>query len=113
MTGRRSSSAVNIGGGSGDASGVSRAWVEENYISKNFFNQLFTIHGTRTYTDEDTQEEVTEDVVITPNTIADGEEYKLSNVEVSIGLWTQQFLSSPRTESRRRWRRRVLYPRGS
>jgi len=94
MTGRRSSSAVNIGSGGGDASGVSRAWVEENYLSKNFFNQLFTIHGTRTYTDEDTQEQVTEEVVITPNSIADGEEYKLSNIEVSIGLWTQQFLSA-------------------
>lgn len=92
MTGRRSSTTSVVGGG-GD-SGVSQAWVEENYISKNFFNQLFTVHGTRTYIDEDTQEEVTEEVVITPNTIPDGEEYKLSNVEVSIGLWTQQFLSA-------------------
>ena len=93
MTGRRSSTTSVVGGGSG-GSGVTPAWVEENYISKNFFNQLFTIHGTRTYTDEDTQEEVTEEVVITPNTIADGEEYKLSNVEVSVGLWTHQFLSA-------------------
>ena len=93
MTGRRSSTTSVVGGGSG-GSGVTPAWVEENYISKNFFNQLFTIHGTRTYTDEDTQEEVTEEVTITPNTIADGEEYKLSNVEVSIGLWTHQFLSA-------------------
>ena len=93
MTGRRSSSTSSVAGGGGD-SGVSMAWVEENYISKAFFNQLFTIHGTRTYIDEDTQEEVTEEVVITPNAIADGEEYKLSNVEVSVGLWTQQFLSA-------------------
>ena len=93
MTGRRSSTTSTVSGG-GDGSGVSMAWVEENYISKDFFNQLFTIHGTRTYIDEDTQEEVTEEVVITPNAIADGEEYKLSNVEVSVGLWTQQFLSA-------------------
>lgn len=93
MTGRRSSTTSVVGGG-GDGSGVSMAWVEENYISKDFFSQLFTIHGTRTYIDEDTQEEVTEEVVITPNSIADGEEYKLSNVEVSVGLWTQQFLSA-------------------
>lgn len=93
MTGRRSSTTSNVSGGGGD-SGVSQAWVEENYISKDFFSQLFTIHGTRTYIDEDTQEEVTEEVVITPNAIADGEEYKLSNVEVSVGLWTQQFLSA-------------------
>lgn len=93
MTGRRSSSTSSVAGGGGD-SGVSMAWVEENYISKAFFNQLFTVHGTRTYIDEDTQEEVTEEVVITPNAIVDGEEYKLSNVEVSVGLWTQQFLSA-------------------
>ena len=93
MTGRRSSATSVVSGG-GDGSDVSMAWVEENYISKNFFNQLFTIHGTRTYIDEETEEEVTEDVVITPNSIVDGEEYKLSNVEVSIGLWTQQFLSA-------------------
>ena len=94
MTGRRSSTSVGITGGGGDAGGVSRAWVQENYVSKNFFNQLFTIHGTRTYIDEETEEEVTEDVVITPNTIADGEEYQLSNVEVIVGLWTQKFLSA-------------------
>lgn len=93
MTGRRSSTSSNVSGGGGD-SGVSQAWVEENYISKDFFSQLFTIHGTRTYIDEDTEEEVTEEVVITPNAIVDGEEYKLSNVEVSVGLWTQQFLSA-------------------
>ena len=40
-----------------------------------------------------TQEEVTEDVIISPNQIAEGE-YSLSNVEVSVGLWTQQFLSA-------------------
>ena len=93
MTGRRSSTTSVVGGGSG-GSGVTPEWVEGNYISKNFFNQLFTIHGTRTYIDEETEQEVTEEVTITPNTIADGEEYKLSNVEVSIGLWTQQFLSA-------------------
>ena len=93
MTGRRSSTTSVVGGGSG-GSGVTPEWVEGNYISKNFFNQLFTIHGTRTYIDEETEQEVTEEVTITPNTIADGEEYKLSNVEVSIGLWTHQFLSA-------------------
>jgi hypothetical protein len=36
---------------------------------------------------------VTEDVIISPNQIAEGE-YSLSNVEVSVGLWTQQFLSA-------------------
>lgn len=92
MVGRsRGSQTVNTANLDG---GVSASWVDANYISKDFFVQLFTIHGTRTYTDEESGEEVTEDVVITPNVIPDGEEYKLSNVEVSIGLWTQQFLSA-------------------
>ena len=94
MTGRRSSTTSVVGGVGSGGSGVTPEWVEGNYISKNFFNQLFTIHGTRTYIDEETEQEVTEEVTITPNTIADGEEYKLSNVEVSIGLWTHQFLSA-------------------
>lgn len=84
-----SSSSGSSGGG-----GVSMGWVEGNFVSKDFFNQLFTIHGTRTYVDPDTEEEVTEDVIITPNMIADGDEYNLSNVEVSVGLWTKQFLSA-------------------
>ena len=33
------------GGGGIGGGGVSSQWVEENYISKEFFNSLFTIHG--------------------------------------------------------------------
>lgn len=84
MTGRRSSSAVNIGGGSGDASGVSRAWVEENYISKAFFETLFTIHGTKE------EDGVTTDVVITPNDT----ETTLKNIQAMVGLWTNSYLSA-------------------
>lgn len=83
---------VSVSGG-GD-SGVSMSWVDGNFVSKEFFNQLFTVHGTRTYIDEETEEEVTEEVVITPNQIIDGQEYKLSDVQVSVGLWTKQFLSA-------------------
>lgn len=80
-------------GGEGGGGGISLAQVDAAYVSKDFFNQLFTVHGKRTYTDPDTQEEVTEDVIITPNQIAEGE-YSLSNVEVSVGLWTNSFLSA-------------------
>ena len=80
-------------GGEGGGGGISLAQVDAAYVSKDFFNQLFTVHGKRAYTDPDTQEEVTEDVVITPNQIAEGE-YSLSNVEVSVGLWTNSFLSA-------------------
>ena len=33
---------VSTGGGGG---GVSQAWVDENYVSKEFFARLFTIHS--------------------------------------------------------------------
>ena len=84
---------VGSGGSSGGGGGISIAQVDAAYVSKAFFDQLFTVHGKRTYTDPETQEEVTEDVIISPNQIAEGE-YSLSNVEVSVGLWTQQFLSA-------------------
>ena len=83
MTGRRSSTTSNVSGGGGD-SGVSQAWVEENYISKEFFNQLFTIHGTKT------EDGVTSDVVITPNDT----QTALSNIQAMVGLWTNSYLSA-------------------
>ena len=92
MNGRGAGS-VGSGGSSEGGGGISIAQVDAAYVSKDFFNQLFTVHGKRTYTDPDTQEEVTEDVIISPNQIAEGE-YSLSNVEVSVGLWTNSFLSA-------------------
>lgn len=86
-------SGVGSGGSSEGGGGISIAQVDAAYVSKAFFDQLFTVHGKRTYTDPETQEEVTEDVIISPNQIAEGE-YSLSNVEVSVGLWTNSFLSA-------------------
>ena len=93
MVGRGSGSGGSGGSSGGDGGGISIAQVDAAYVSKAFFDQLFTVHGKRTYTDPETQEEVTEDVVISPNQIAEGE-YSLSNVEVSVGLWTNSFLSA-------------------
>ena len=94
MVGRGAGSVgIGSGGSSEGGGGISLAQVDAAYVSKDFFNQLFTVHGKRTYTDPDTQEEVTEDVVISPKQIAEGE-YSLSNVEVSVGLWTNSFLSA-------------------
>ena len=92
MVGRGAGSGGS-GGSSGGGGGISIAQVDAAYVSKAFFDQLFTVHGKRTYTDPETQEEVTEDVIISPNQIAEGE-YSLSNVEVSVGLWTNSFLSA-------------------
>lgn len=90
---RRTGSAGSSVGSGGGGGGITLAQVDAAYVSKAFFNQLFTIHGKRTYTDPETEEEVTEDVIISPNQIAEGE-YSLSNVEVSVGLWTNSFLSA-------------------
>ena len=83
--------AVSVGGG-GDG-GLTPAWVEGNYISKSFFSQLFTIHGTKTVTDPQTGTTTEEEVEITPNQLID-DEYDVTDVEVKFGLWTQQFLSA-------------------
>jgi hypothetical protein len=82
---------VNIGGrrtgsGGGGGGGVSATWVEENYISKAFFNTLFTIHG---HDADDTAVPPT-DVIIEPNdteTVPD-------SIEAMVGLWTEKYLSA-------------------
>lgn len=82
---------VNIGGrrtgsGGGGGGGVSATWVEENYISKAFFNTLFIIHG---HDADDTAVPPT-DVIIEPNdteTVPD-------SIEAMVGLWTEKYLSA-------------------
>ena len=82
---------VNIGGrrtgsGGGGGGGVSATWVEENYISKAFFNTLFTVHG---HDADDTAVPPT-DVIIEPNdteTVPD-------SIEAMVGLWTEKYLSA-------------------
>ena len=82
---------VNIGGrrtgsGGGGGGGVSATWVEENYISKEFFNTLFTIHG---HDADDTGVPPT-DVIIEPNDT----ETVLDSIEAMVGLWTEKYLSA-------------------
>lgn len=82
---------VNIGGrrtgsGGGGGGGVSATWVEENYISKEFFNTLFTIHG---HDADDTNVPPT-DVIIEPNDT----ETVLDSIEAMVGLWTEKYLSA-------------------
>ena len=80
--------ALNVGGrrtagsgGGGGGGGVSATWVDENYISKAFFNQLFTIHGTDENDDE---------VVIEPNDV----ETTVASIQALVGLWTEEYLSA-------------------
>ena len=84
-----------FGSGSGAGSGVSQSdlegfatqpWVEQNYISKAFFNTLFTVHG---HDADDTAVPPT-DVVIEPNDT----ETVLDSIEAMVGLWTEKYLSA-------------------
>lgn len=75
-------------GGSGGGAGSSQmaamlqgyatqSWVDENYVSIEFFNRLFRMHG-----DNDT--------VIVPNDL----DTTIQNIEARFGLWTESFLSA-------------------
>ena len=102
---RRSSS----GGGGGG--GVSSTWVEDNFISKDFFNELLVIKGTKTTTVGSGQP-VVEDYTFEPNEVPGTTQTTeggvtttvvtaITNIEVGdssqnkgIGLWTSKFLSA-------------------
>lgn len=104
------------GGGSFDPSAAgmaSQSWVEENYVSKQYFGRLFTANGTqKVYTSTDGGatwgDPVTTAVTIAPNEITPSEETvdgetsgtkiktvrELSNIQALVGLWTQQYMSA-------------------
>ena len=61
-------------GGGGNAGGslagyATQSWAEGQFVSKDFFNRLFKIHGEVTETDEDTGEETTTEVTVLPNDV--------------------------------------------
>lgn len=64
-------------GGGGGGGGASQYWVEENYISKLFFNQLFTVY------DEDGN-------VVEPNDT----ESVIASIKSMFGFWTDAYLSA-------------------
>ena len=77
MVGGISSSSSVISGGSGGGGGVSQYWVDENYVSKEFFNRLFEIH------DENGDP-------IQPNDV----ETEIDNIQAMFGFWTNAYLSA-------------------
>ena len=104
---------VGGSGGSGGGGGVGAAWVDENYVSKAFFNQLFAAKGLETvYTSDDDGETWTQDgdpteITFLPNempseVIEDGETAgtkvktvrSLRDTKSLLGLWTDQYLSA-------------------
>ena len=64
-------------GGSGGGGGASQFWVEENYISKLFFNRLFTV------LDEDGN-------AIEPNDT----ETVIESIQSMFGFWTELYISA-------------------
>ena len=65
------------GGGGGGGGGVSQYWVDDNYVSKEFFNRLFEIH------DENGDP-------ILPNDV----ETEIDNIQAMFGFWTNAYLSA-------------------
>lgn len=64
-------------GGGGGGGGVSQYWVDDNYVSKEFFNRLFEIH------DENGDP-------ILPNDV----ETEIDNIQAMFGFWTNAYLSA-------------------
>ena len=69
------------GSGAGGGGGVSSTWVDEHYVSKEFFARLFTINGT---------DENDDGVVVEPNDL----ETTITNIQMMVGAWTEQYLSA-------------------
>ncbi len=114
MTGAGGGGAGGGGSFNPSAAGMaSQSWVEENYVSKQYFGRLFTANGTqKVYTSTDGGatwgDPVTTAVTIAPNeitpseTTTDGETSgtkiktvrELSSIQALVGFWTQQYLSA-------------------
>ena len=101
------------GGGIQSLAGyATQAWTEENYLSKPYFNQLFTVHTQITTTVVDDQGEPVGDPVITYGTLAPNalpgttettdEETGyvttvatvITSIEAKFGFWSQSFISA-------------------
>ena len=81
MWGGSGGSGSSGGGGGGDVmGGVTKAWVNQNYVSIEFFNRLFETYDSATPTP--TQ--------VLPNDL----ESTITNIKAKFGLWTEQYLSA-------------------
>lgn len=71
------------GGGADISGGISKAWVDQNYVSIEFFRKVFKVWAAgETSSDPD--------VEIMPNDIAS----TVKDIQAQAGLWTEQFLSA-------------------
>ena len=85
---------TRAGGGGGSSIGgdidltgmASQIWVDENYVSKEFFARLFTIHGH----DAEDESDPPTDITVEPNDL----DTPIDSIEAMFGLWTQEFVSA-------------------
>ena len=101
------------GGGGLDASALAgyatQQYVEENYVGKPFFNDLFTIHGKEkvTIVDGGSTTETETEIIMLPNeipstvTTTDEEtgvvtttERTITSIEANYGFWSESFISA-------------------
>ena len=97
------------GGGSFDPSSMagmaSQAWVNENFVSKAFWNQAFEVRGTKTTTVGSGTPTVDTNYVFDPNeepgttmTTEGGVTTTvvtvITNIKAKFGFWTEQYLSA-------------------
>lgn len=105
-------SAAGGGGGLGSsalAGYATQQYVEENYVGKPFFNDLFTIHGKEkvTVVDGGTTTETETEIIMLPNeipstvTTTDEEtgvvtttERTITSIEANYGFWSESFISA-------------------
>lgn len=105
-------SAAGGGGGLGSsalAGYATQQYVEENYVGKPFFNNLFTIHGKEkvTIVDGGTTTETETEIIMLPNeipstvTTTDEEtgivtttERTITSIEANYGFWSESFISA-------------------
>lgn len=67
------------GGGGGDISGVTQAWVSQNFVSIEFFSKLFKAY----------------DSAATPNEIKPNDtQSTITNIKAMFGFWSQQHISA-------------------
>ena len=59
-----------------DGDGVSKLWVDQNYLSKEFFLRLFNIHG---------EDENDDPVDVQPNDL----DTTITDIEAMFGFWTK------------------------
>ena len=78
---QEASKSTRSGGGVGG--GISASWVEENYISKAFFNRIFEIYGPGEHSGDP-------DVQVEPNDT----DTTISNIKALVGFWTEEYVSA-------------------